>query len=727
MKKFKHFVIGGIENKVFNLILVTVLLLTAAFTAVTYYHSGMLARLAQDSAAQQQAAIAETSGSVMNAVVENSMTRSMELETAVADELFQDLRTQVTILGNSVKRLFEEPGLYARLPYSVPELRRNGELYTQAVFAAGVDPEDAAIADRVGLAANLSELMKSCYRASGAVSSLFIGFPEGAFLITDNRSAAKFDETGALSHYDPSSRFWYKQAVEQRQLIFTDVETDAFTGDVGIVCAMPVYVDDKLVAVVGADLFLSNMRSAVEASDENGGFVFVVNQQGHVVFSPKTEGIFGVRPSSEAIDLRMNENAALASLVQTAMARRTEVRTLSTDEGEYYIIGAPLKTVGWALVSVQDRATVEQPALLMQENFAAIQGESVAAYQRSTKDSRATATVLLVVIMLVMLASALIVGKRIVRPLNSITRRIADLKGENLEFKMEPGDHTGDEIEVLSESFAALSHKTVEYIDQVKTVTAEKERIGTELSLATNIQASMLPHIFPAFPDRPEFDIYASMDPAKEVGGDFYDYFLVDDDHLCMVMADVSGKGVPAALFMMASKIIIQSYSKLGNAPADILAHTNRALCSSNEAEMFVTVWLGILELSTGLLTAANAGHEYPVIRQPGGAFELFKDKHGFVLGGMDGARYRDYSLTLEPGARVFVYTDGVPEATNASEELFGTERMLAALNRSPECCPQDALKNVRAAVDDFVKDAEQFDDLTMLCLEYRGKQKNIS
>ena len=249
----------------------------------------------------------------------------------------------------------------------------------------------------------------------------------------------------------------------------------------------------------------------------------------------------------------------------------------------------------------------------------------------------------------------------------------------------------------------------------------ESSRLETELTMASSIQADMLPNIYPAFPDRPEFDIYASMDPAKEVGGDFYDFFLVDDDHLCLVMADVSGKGVPAALFMMASKIIIASHAKLGKSPAQILTDTNAAICSNNREEMFVTVWLGILELSTGKLTAANAGHEYPVLRHEGGDFELIKDKHGFVIGGMEGIRYKEYVLQMKPGSKLFLYTDGVPEATNAQSELFGPERMTKALNKATAASPENILKQVRADVDAFVKEAEQFDDLTMLCVEYRG------
>ena len=292
-----------------------------------------------------------------------------------------------------------------------------------------------------------------------------------------------------------------------------------------------------------------------------------------------------------------------------------------------------------------------------------------------------------------------------------------------LKFEAVPVRSSG-ELRLLADNVKSLADGVSTYMTNLQTATADKERIGAELSLATRIQAAMLPHVFPPFPDRTEFDLYASMDPAKEVGGDFYDFFLVDDDHLCMLMADVSGKGIPAALFMMVCKIILQSVAMLGGSPGEILNKTNEAICSNNEAQMFVTVWVGILEISTGRLTAANAGHEYPVLKKPDGRFEIFKDKHGLVIGAMDGMVYREYELQLEPGSKLFLYTDGVPEANDADNRLFGMERMLAALNADPDAVPEQVLKNVRGAVDGFVNGAEQFDDLTMLCMEYRGKEK---
>ena len=308
-----------------------------------------------------------------------------------------------------------------------------------------------------------------------------------------------------------------------------------------------------------------------------------------------------------------------------------------------------------------------------------------------------------------------------VRPIEEMTRSIVLGSQTGQMFEMKDCYRTNDEIEVLAASFEDLSKKTKKYIEDITQITREKERVSTELHMAELIQQSMLPHTFPPFPDRHEFDIYASMDPAREVGGDFYDFFFIDEDHLCMVIADVSGKGVPAALFMMISKTILQSCAMLGRSVSEILNKTNEALCSNNQVEMFVTIWLGVLEISTGKLTAANAGHEYPAIRRADGSFELLRDKHGLVIGAMDGLRYDEYELRLQPGDKLFVYTDGVPEATDAENRMFGTERMLEALNEQGGAKPERLLESVRRAVDGFVKDAEQFDDLTMMCLEYRG------
>ena len=280
-----------------------------------------------------------------------------------------------------------------------------------------------------------------------------------------------------------------------------------------------------------------------------------------------------------------------------------------------------------------------------------------------------------------------------------------------------------NEIGELTKDIIELTEEIDNYVDEIETITSEKQRIESELDMARRIQLSMMPNLFPPFPERKEFYLHAYVDPAREVGGDFYDYFFIDDDHLCLVIADVSGKGVPAALFMMAAKIILKSSAMQGKSPAEILTATNRAICENNPQDMFVTVWLGVLELSTGNLTAVNAGHEYPAVKRADGRFEVIKTKHSLFIGGMDDVTYKEYELDLKPGDKIFVYTDGLPEATDSAGEMLGMDRMTDALNEYLDEKPRPLIEGMRESVNKFVKDAEQFDDITMMCLEYAGKK----
>jgi len=266
---------------------------------------------------------------------------------------------------------------------------------------------------------------------------------------------------------------------------------------------------------------------------------------------------------------------------------------------------------------------------------------------------------------------------------------------------------------------ATLATRTRKLLELQVKESAEKHRIESELNVATQIQTSMLPS---SFPEREEIDLFASMSPAREVGGDFYDFFMVDDRHLAIVMADVSGKGVPAALFMVIGKTLIKDHTQPGRDLGEVFTRVNDLLCESNSEGLFITAFEGVLDLVTGEFTFVNAGHEMPMISRGGGAFEPYKVRPGFVLAGMEGVQYRAGSLTLEPGDRIFQYTDGVTEATSSSEELYGMQRLTAALAANAHRSPQEILPAVRTDIDAFVGDAPQFDDITMLCLEYKAR-----
>ena len=284
----------------------------------------------------------------------------------------------------------------------------------------------------------------------------------------------------------------------------------------------------------------------------------------------------------------------------------------------------------------------------------------------------------------------------------------------------------GDLNEVVNvrnaSEFASLSDDINHTVSVLKGyIAAAEKRIEQELEFARNIQDAALPKNF-KYP-RGDFELFAMMDPAKEVGGDFYDFFFVDNDHMGLVIADVSGKGIPAALFMMRAKTALRNLAESGRAPSEILFRANNTLCDGNDAEMFVTAWIGIIDLNNGQMRCANAGHEYPMVMRAGGEYELFKDKHGLALGAMEDMRFTEYEMKLDPGDRLFVYTDGVPEAINPDEQQYGTDRLIRKLNALRSASMTETLPAVRADVAHFAGSAEQFDDITMLGFAYYGEK----
>ena len=321
--------------------------------------------------------------------------------------------------------------------------------------------------------------------------------------------------------------------------------------------------------------------------------------------------------------------------------------------------------------------------------------------------------------------------KRIVKPITSLSNAASCYDSGMLleDFSSELSriqNPTGDEIEELTVSVQKMETDIKHYVRDLTSATAANERISAELNIATNIQAAMLPSIFPAFPDRDDFDLYATMHPAKEVGGDFYDYFLLDYDHLAVIAADVSGKGVPAALFMVIAKTLIRNQALFGLPPEKVFSKVNMQLCENNKGKMFVTAWMGILELSTGKVIYANAGHTRPVIARSSGNCEYLKGRANFVLAGMPMMQYTQGELQLNPGDTLFLYTDGVTEATDANEELFGEARLLETISAHPTDKPQDMIAAVKDAIDGFVKEAPQFDDITMLAVQYKGEESGV-
>jgi sigma-B regulation protein RsbU (phosphoserine phosphatase) len=717
MKKILGLTYGGLQKKLVRLVLAIVIATVGLFALAALWQSRMLTSIVEETRVEQQEAISRTSDEIMSAMLEKSFVQSSGLYASLADNDFSEIVKNVYMLQSMAEGLLQNGGTLAPAELELPDLSQDG---TASAMVSCEDGVDYTQSEYLGLIAHLKNPMIAMVANSDKINACYIGLADGTHYAVDLNTVDKYDENGELIPFPVRERPWYRGAVEAGKLYLTGIETDAFSGELTITCSIPLKVNGKIVGVAGADIFLDNMDDFVESSSEKEGYRFVINQEGQVILAPKNNELFSAEMASQATDLRESSNRELAAFVAETLLRPTKLTTVSIDGTDYYMAGAPMPSVGWAVISVIRRDITEMPEQQMLTEYDEINDAATGTFR--SKGARTMRTLLLLILLVAGLsvAAALAESRRIVKPIEEMTKDIYASGSTGEPFGMKDIYRTDDEIELLAESFAELSWKVRQYIRDITEITKEKERVSTELHMANRIQASMLPSVFPAYPERGEFDIYASMDPAREVGGDFYDFFLIDNDHLCIVMADVSGKGVPAALFMMISKVILQSCAMLGKSAAEILTKTNEAICSSNPEEMFVTVWLGILEISTGRLTAANAGHEYPAMLKDG-RFCLMKDRHGLVIGGMPTVRYKEYEIQMEPGDKLFVYTDGVPEATNDEGEMFGLEEMLTALNREPQGTTDQILKNVRMAVDDFADGAEQFDDITMLCLEYRG------
>ena len=312
-----------------------------------------------------------------------------------------------------------------------------------------------------------------------------------------------------------------------------------------------------------------------------------------------------------------------------------------------------------------------------------------------------------------------LISKLLNRPLKRLTDGVSRLGLGNLDTRIDVA--SDDELGLLAQTFNKMTADLETSIENYTRERSEKERIGAELSIATKIQASMLPRIFPPFPDRNEFDICASMLPAKEVGGDFYDFFMVDGDKLAVVIADVSCKGVPAALFMVIAKTLIKNNAQKGKTLKEVFETVNNLLCENNDAGMFVTAFMGILDIPTGKFSFVNAGHNAPLIKRADGEYVFLKIKPALILAGFEGTAYREEETDLLPGDVIYLYTDGVTEAMNTENELFSDPRLLETANRYKDCDVKELLESIKKEVDLFANGAEQADDVTMLALRYKG------
>ena len=636
--------------------------------------------------------IRDSSSEALRAQLEINLSNTIGDKAALADAQFGKFAEYINTFAVYLHDMYAHPEHYVNREVLPPDAANQGVLAMQRYLRDG----SVRLAD-IERELMLMGSMETAWNAAmtqneGIITTIYIGTESGLHIAYDPSSELGVEEGSPESHFDYSEADWYVKARELGKTGFTDIYQDSYGRGMMISCFSPFYDENGAFSgAVSMDIRISDIYRQIVSMDlGEEGNVFLIDGGGYTV-DPEDSG-----------KLTLISDLISDSRVKSAMENGRNGFTLSRS-GVYYVY-APVRSTGWMLcISIPEKQVLES-------------------VYRMDRDIR-TALIIYAAAFLILIVAVIVISYRFAKsltdPLVALEKDAMTISEGNLDYRAQV--RSNDEIGDLAKSFNRMAASLDQYVKDLTRVTAEKERIGAELNVAAQIQADMLPRIFPAFPERSEFDLYAVMDPAKEVGGDFYDYFMVDDDHIALVMADVSGKGVPAALFMVIAKTLIKSRAQMGDSPAEILNNVNEQLCEGNEAELFVTVWLAVIEISTGRGVAANAGHEHPVIRRAGGQYELVTYRHSPAVAAMQGIRFREHSFQMHPGDSLFVYTDGVPEATDSANQLFGAERMLDALNRDTLASPRQLLQTVWREIDEFVGKAPQFDDITMLNFQYRG------
>ncbi|WP_167511402.1 SpoIIE family protein phosphatase [Pseudobutyrivibrio xylanivorans] len=702
------------KKKVMRIMMIVSSLLLVMFVIITFYITNRVKRILLDNSENSETQVEQYTDKAMRDAVTEQLTATTMGCAYVMNETFRNFAGSVEMIADSATEIYSNPDKYGRAKIEPLEKSDLGRIMGQFVYAEDVNPTDAAVLEELYMIGNLEGSMLAMYEQYPELGAVSIGTETGLMFLAGPVLEERWDADGNYSHLDARKRPWYIGAKETESAYYAEVTPDYDTGRLAIMCGAPIYKEDDFVGVAGAGLYLEGIESMMmNARISDAGTSCVIDRSGKILFSSSNEGEL----QRESVLGDKGDSVGFNDIVNRASEGKDGLAHMDVNGVRSFVAYYPIETVGWTLISIVPEELVLAPNESLLASLKDNHLKEMHDVQATIGASFLTIIMLIIIIGIAVAVTTNILSNHLVEPIEELTYKVENLDGDQLDFQW--NKNTGDEVQKLANSFGLMTERMKEYIVDIKNATAEKERIGTELTLATKIQLGMLPHDFPPFPDRDEFDIFATMTPARKVGGDFYDYFLIDEDHLGLVMADVSGKGIPAALFMMISKTILQSCAMLGKSAGETLTKANEALSANNQTDMFVTVWFGILEISSGKLTCANAGHEYPALKRADGAFELFKDKHGLVIGGMEGIRYKEYEILLNHGDKIFLYTDGVPEATDADVKMYGTSRMIEALNQNPDASPQDIVTIVHNDVNAFVKEAEQFDDLTMMCVEY--------
>ena len=632
--------------------------------------------------------------------MEQNLNNIVSDKAALADSELGKFSGYIKEFADYANWLYKHPDSFVDKEVLPPDAKNAGKFSMQRYLTTENISVDS-IKNELSLLGNLEQIWNPVISAnSEMITTIYIGTESGFMISYDPNADLGVTEGSFESYFNYYESSWFVDAKTAKGVFFTDMYPDSYGRGLTISCVSPFFDENgKFAGAVAMDILVTDLHRAIIDIDlGEGAYAFLVDKNADIIASPYVE-----LDQTEFENIKDASNSAY-EISENIMSGKTGVSL--TNDGVYYAY-TPISGTDWKLCIHIPEALILKPVAQMNHDVA---------------------TVIFVFIIVFALIIAVVFyavrrfTERLTKPLIALGDDVKTISDGNLDYRAKL--YSNDEISDLAIGFNNMAASLKTYINDLTAVTAEKERIGAELDIAKHIQASMLPCIFPAFPERHEIDIFATMDPAKEVGGDFYDFFMVDDRHLAIVMADVSGKGVPAALFMVIGKTLIKDHTFPDRDLGEVFTAVNNLLCEANSEGLFITAFEGVLDLVTGEFTFVNAGHEMPFIYKAGGNFEPYKIRAGFVLAGMEDMKYKAGTMQLDVGDKIFQYTDGVTEATNINNELYGMDRLGEILNKVKNGTPHEILPAVKKNIDEFVGEAPQFDDITMLCLEYKAKMK---
>ena len=724
----------SIEKKLFILVLMAGILSFLALSGLAVYGMNVTRNEMNELGEKVGRAGADFTENLMEYQLKKTLG---ELAKSHADFLEQEsilIQQDVEMLANLMTKISSNPENYKPVKLLDPRFDKVENfqpyiIYSPETYLNGMTPETlpADLRREIFIASNIGNFLASLSKTFADYKSSFnVGSRNGYFLgvtLYPEVSGALDFRDEDIYQYDCRERPWYKNAIEAKRVIFSDVfaNNDVTDNYQVISCSAPYYDRNGVAGVVSIGLSTVEIYKAVsETAVGKNGFSFVLNGNGRIIFSSQVSSELATISGGQ--DLRGSSEITLSVAAKKMVNGQSGILPVIVDGEEYYLAFAPMKSLGWSFGILTLQKDIEITAEDSRNYFLEAVDGFLLRLQNEIFILTLAGVILLYALSYIFLSSIRKVSAQFVKPINELSDGVREISSGNLNKKLDI--QTGDEIERLAISFNDMTDELKNYMANLTRVTAERERIATELDVSKDIQNGMLPKDFPT---RADVELFATMTPAKEVGGDFYDFYFLDETHLAITVADVSGKGIPAALFMVISKTILQNFAistHNSKGLAEVVAAANDKLCANNEAMMFVTVFIGVLDLETGEFIFVNAGHNPPVVYHAEENHCDFLDvKKNFVMGPMDGMPFAEQKITFKRGDLIFIYTDGVTEALNVAEEEYLPDRLINFMN-STDCRAdlQTLLKNIRGDVAKHVGEAAQSDDITLFALRFNGK-----